>query len=175
MGETAHRPRLIDSAAMKTRAVALAIAFVLASIPATAQWKNISKDGLPLGPDGKVKRSTSRSPTRRTTPSRGRRRPSFDWCPTPSSSSSSATRTRSPRSTWARTSNSAWFLVPGPTRANRYRSSRTTLHRPSLEDLSGCTRATRVLSSTNPHRQDRGDRGDQAARGPRRSTSSCGR
>jgi len=42
---------------MKTRAAALAIAFVLASIPATAQWKNLSKDGLPLGPDGKVNMS----------------------------------------------------------------------------------------------------------------------
>ena len=57
MGETAHLPRLIDSAAMKTRAAALTIAFALASIPAAAQWKNLSKDGLPLGPDGKVNMS----------------------------------------------------------------------------------------------------------------------
>ena len=48
-GDDRHLPRLIDSAAMKTRAAALAIAFVLASIPATAQWKNLPKDGLPLG------------------------------------------------------------------------------------------------------------------------------
>jgi len=42
---------------MKTRAAALAIAFLLAWTPATAQWKNLSKDGLPLGPDGKVNMS----------------------------------------------------------------------------------------------------------------------
>jgi hypothetical protein len=43
----------MDSAAMNTRAVALVMAIVLASIPATAQWKNLPKDGVPLGPDGK--------------------------------------------------------------------------------------------------------------------------
>jgi hypothetical protein len=42
---------------MRIRAAALAIAFVVISIPAAAQWKNISKDGLPLGPDGKVNMS----------------------------------------------------------------------------------------------------------------------
>jgi hypothetical protein len=42
---------------MKTRAAALAIALVVASIPTAAQWKNISKEGLPLGPDGKVNMS----------------------------------------------------------------------------------------------------------------------
>jgi len=42
---------------MRIRAAALAIAFVVISIPVAAQWKNISKDGLPLGPDGKVNMS----------------------------------------------------------------------------------------------------------------------
>ena len=31
----------------------LAIAFLLATVPAGAQWKNLPKDGVPLGPDGK--------------------------------------------------------------------------------------------------------------------------
>ena len=42
---------------MKIRAAALAFALVMVSIPVAAQWKNISKDGLPLGPDGKVNMS----------------------------------------------------------------------------------------------------------------------
>src|SRR5688572_15455681 len=38
---------------MRSRAATIAIALVLGSVSATAQWRNIPKDGIPLGPDGK--------------------------------------------------------------------------------------------------------------------------
>jgi hypothetical protein len=38
---------------MKTRVAALAVAIVLASVAVNAQWRNIPKDGIPLGSDGK--------------------------------------------------------------------------------------------------------------------------
>jgi hypothetical protein len=38
---------------MPTRAAVLALAVLLASIPVSAQWRNIPKDGIPAGPDGK--------------------------------------------------------------------------------------------------------------------------
>ncbi len=38
---------------MKTHAVALALALAVATVPVVAQWKNLPKDSVPLGPDGK--------------------------------------------------------------------------------------------------------------------------
>ena len=39
---------------MRIRAAAIAVLLVAASVPSAAQWKNLPKDGLPVGPDGKV-------------------------------------------------------------------------------------------------------------------------
>jgi hypothetical protein len=44
---------------MNIRAALLAIAVVLAVVPAAAQWRNLPKDGLPVGPDGKVNMSAA--------------------------------------------------------------------------------------------------------------------
>ena len=43
----------VENEMTRTHATMLAIAFLLATVPAGAQWKNLPKDGVPLGPDGK--------------------------------------------------------------------------------------------------------------------------
>jgi hypothetical protein len=48
---------------MNNRAATLAIALVLTAGPVGAQWRNLPKDGVPLGPDGKANMS---APTPRT-------------------------------------------------------------------------------------------------------------
>src|SRR5687767_2006422 len=44
---------------IRTAATTLAIALMLAPVPAVAQWRNIPKDGIPLGPDGKPNMSAA--------------------------------------------------------------------------------------------------------------------
>jgi len=44
---------------MKNHAATLAIALVLTAGPAGAQWRNLPKDGVPLGPDGKPNMSAA--------------------------------------------------------------------------------------------------------------------
>jgi len=45
--------RLLRYRTWTLRAAALATALILTALPTAAQWKNLPKDGVPLGPDGK--------------------------------------------------------------------------------------------------------------------------